>query len=188
MKGVVFTEFLEMVESQFGFQTADAIVTESSLESGGVYTSLGTYSHGELLTLVSALSEKTGQPISVLVRSFGHYLLKSFVSFYPEFFSAETECFGFLRKVEHHIHLEVRKLYTDTELPTFDFEMEGEATMFLTYRSHRPFAELAHGMIEATALHYGETVSIESEDLSLPDRCIVRFKIAKQTSRVQTIP
>ena len=179
MKGVVFTEFLEMVESEFGFATVDAIVSESNLESGGVYTSLGTYPHTELLNLVSRLSEKVDTPVPVLVKSFGRHLIRSFSNLYPQFFAAETEVFGFLKRVEYHVHLEVRKLYTDTELPSFDFEELDEQTMVLTYSSHRPFALLARGMIEATAHHYGNKMSILEEDKSTPERCCVAFTIQK---------
>ena len=38
MKGVVFTEFLEMVEDIFSPDIADQIVEEADLPSGGVYT------------------------------------------------------------------------------------------------------------------------------------------------------
>ena len=41
MKGVVFTEFADMVEAQFGLTTADAVMAKSA--SDGVYTSVGDY-------------------------------------------------------------------------------------------------------------------------------------------------
>ena len=179
MKGVVFTEFLEMVESKFGFVMADSIVSETDLPSGGVYTALGTYSHKELLTMITLLSERSEIPIPTLVNTFGHYLLNSFTKIYPQFFADETEVFGFLRRVEYHIHMEVRKLYTETELPSFQFEMEGDNVMYLRYESHRPFADLAKGMIEATALYYNEIVEITSEDKSRGGKIIVRFRIQK---------
>ncbi len=58
MKGIVFTEFLEMVEESFGFELADRIVVDSKLPSGAVYTAVGTYSHGEMLDLIHKLSEE----------------------------------------------------------------------------------------------------------------------------------
>ena len=42
MKGIVFTEFLEMVEAQFGLDTVDAIIENSDLPSRGAYTAVGT--------------------------------------------------------------------------------------------------------------------------------------------------
>jgi len=43
MKGIVFTEFLELVENKFGLEMLDAIIEASNLESEGVYTRIGTY-------------------------------------------------------------------------------------------------------------------------------------------------
>ena len=48
MKGIVFTEFLDLVEERFGLEMVDAIISQSKLESKGVYTSIGTYSFSEL--------------------------------------------------------------------------------------------------------------------------------------------
>ncbi|MEO0814052.1 MAG: heme NO-binding domain-containing protein, partial [Myxococcota bacterium] len=45
MKGIVFTEFLEMVEDRFGFEAVDRLVTASGSDNDGVYTAVGTYDH-----------------------------------------------------------------------------------------------------------------------------------------------
>ena len=48
MLGVVFTEFVEMVEDSFGEEVADEMLEMSKLASGGVYTAVGTYSYQEI--------------------------------------------------------------------------------------------------------------------------------------------
>ena len=60
MKGIVFTEFLEMVEQKFSPELVDLIVEEAELPSGGVYTTVGTYNHGEMIRLVTCLSKESG--------------------------------------------------------------------------------------------------------------------------------
>lgn len=60
MKGIVFTEFLELVEDKFGLEMVDKIISSSELESGGIYTSVGTYSFSEMLQLLQHLSDNTG--------------------------------------------------------------------------------------------------------------------------------
>lgn len=49
MKGIVFVEFLEMVESTFSAEMADDIIDACDLSSGGAYTSVGTYPHSEIV-------------------------------------------------------------------------------------------------------------------------------------------
>ena len=55
MKGVVFTEFVEMVEARFGLPMLDRIIEAAQLPSGGAYSAVGTYDHGEMVQLVGAL-------------------------------------------------------------------------------------------------------------------------------------
>ena len=43
MKGIIFTEFLETVESTFSPAVADQIIEQNELDSNGIYTSVGNY-------------------------------------------------------------------------------------------------------------------------------------------------
>lgn len=70
MKGVVFTEFMEMVEARMGLDMLDHIITEAALPNDGAYSSVGTYDHAELLRLVTALSNATGLSTSQLIFMF----------------------------------------------------------------------------------------------------------------------
>ena len=86
MKGVVFTELLELVEEKFGDEIADQIIEESDLPSGGAYTAVGTYDHQEIFQLVTQLSAKTNAPVPTLVKAFGQHLFGRFYAGYPQFF------------------------------------------------------------------------------------------------------
>jgi Haem-NO-binding len=46
MKGMVFTEFLELVERSWGEELVDELIESCELASGGAYTSVGTYDPG----------------------------------------------------------------------------------------------------------------------------------------------
>ncbi len=78
MKGIVFREFIDMVEASFGDEMVDTIIEACDLESGGAYTAVGTYDHTELVQMVVALSGETGAPVPALVEAFGTYLLVDF--------------------------------------------------------------------------------------------------------------
>ena len=67
MKGIVFTEFLELVEDTFGLETVEEIIEKSNLPSKGAYTSIGTYAFSEMLSLLKHLSEKTNMAIDELL-------------------------------------------------------------------------------------------------------------------------
>lgn len=179
MKGIIFSEFIEMVESHFSPEVADEIISSSNLPSGGMYTAVGTYHHGEMLELVTHLSEKMSTPSGELVRNFGLYLFGRFVELYPEFFEGVGGTFDFLTQIEDHVHAEVRKLYPDAQLPTFETKFSNADTLVMTYQSRRPFADLALGLIQGCVAHYGENFSIEHTDLSDDRRSHVRFTLRR---------
>ena len=179
MKGIVFCEFVEMMEQEFSAEVADEIISGTELESGGAYTSVGTYDHREMLRLVKVLSDRTGMSVPDLVNSFGRYLFERFTALYPAFFEDVSGAFDFLDRIEEHVHVEVRKLYPDAELPTFETSRVGDDTMIMVYRSARPFADLAHGLIEGCIAYYSEPVSVDMDDLSDEGRTHVRFTLKR---------
>lgn len=179
MKGVVFTEFLEMVETAISPEVADQLLDECELESGGSYTALGTYNHEEMVKLVVRLSEITNTPIPDLLQTFGKHLLGRFAQQYPGFFGEAPTAFDLLERIENHIHVEVRKLYPDAELPTFQTQREN-GRMTMVYTSTRPFADLAEGLIRGCIAHYGTEISLERTDLPGTPGTSARFELQKK--------
>ena len=179
MLGIVFTEFTEMVEEKFSVNLLDELITatEARLASRGVYTAVGNYDHAEILELVAELSRLTDVPVPDLVRTYGKHLFGRFYHRYPGFFEDVADSMSFLFRVESHIHREVRKLYDSAELPSFDCEKTSDNTMVMTYRSSRPFAFLALGLIEGCAEHFGECLEIDFKDLSHGQMTHAQFDI-----------
>lgn len=179
MKGIVFTEFLEMVEKSHGYEMVDQLLTDNELPSGGVYTAIGTYEHKEMVTLVVDLSKKTKQPVPNLLNSFGQYLFGTFEKGYPSFFQNSSTAFDFLESIEVHIHVEVKKLYPDAQLPRFKTQRKGKDTLEMIYYSDRSMADFALGLIEKTLEYYGEEATIAKEDLT-ESGSEVKFIITKK--------
>jgi hypothetical protein len=180
MKGIVFTEFLEMVESKFSPELADSIIEAAELPSGGAYTTVGTYDHGEMIKLVSCLSKETGASTAELMRSFGIYMFGRFYVLFPQYFAGIDSSFRFLELIEDYIHVEVRKLYPEAELPSFECDTSQPGCLRLTYRSTRPFAALAEGLIRGCTAHFREDVDIKVEDLSNGTGTAARFFITQR--------
>ena len=135
------------------------------MATDGAYTSVGTYDHAELLQLVVKLSESADVPVGTLVHAFGKHLFKKFTDGNPQMFERLHNSVDVLSNVDGFIHVEVRKLYPDAELPKFDFEQIEDKKWVLTYKSTRPFADLAHGLVEATIEHFDDPIDIQREDV-----------------------
>jgi hypothetical protein len=163
MKGMVFTEFLEMVESKFSADMVDDIIDDAALPSGGAYTAVGTYDHAELVAMVIALSKRTDIAASTLVGVFGEHLFGRFHALYPVFFQGVTSALDFLEGIETVIHTEVRKLYPDAQLPQFDCTRSADGLQML-YSSPRHFGDLADGLIRGAIAHFGDQLEVKRQD------------------------
>lgn len=176
MKGIVFTEFLEMVEKQFGYEMVDTIIEESKLPSNGIYTSVGTYHHSEIVQLLGNLSTKSKIDAQVLLKAFGEYLFDTFLGAYPQFFKAVDNPFDFLISIDSHIHVEVLKLYPEATLPKFDTVRLDDGSLQMIYKSERKMGALAEGLIEKSIAYYKTSHIVEKEMIS-EDGSIVKFTI-----------
>ncbi|HAN96815.1 MAG TPA: hypothetical protein DCQ98_05005 [Planctomycetaceae bacterium] len=180
MKGVVFTEFLDLVENRFGLETVERVLDAGQTATNGAYTAVGTYDHRELLRMVVQLATETGLPVSALVKAFGGHLFDVFRDGYPGVLESSRSTFEFLPSVEQAIHVEMRKLYPDAELPDFEYERSGDDSLTVVYRSSRPFADLAEGLIEACIRHYGDDLQVAREDLPPFDGTSARFTLTRR--------
>lgn len=160
MKGTIFVELLKMAEDAFGEDTVDDVLNKADLDNDGAFTSVGNYPCSELVKIVVAFSAHSGLSPEVLQRKFGHWMMTHFVEHYPKFFEDKTSAFAMLEAVDKEVHVEVKKLYPDAELPRFDTERHAPHHLTMTYSSPRPLEAFCHGLIEACLDHFGETGEI----------------------------
>lgn len=170
---------MDFVEQHWGLAMAQRLIDDVQPASGGVYTAVGNYDAGELVALAKRLAELGGVELPELLRQFGHHMLGCFTRRYAVFFDAAPGALAFLAGIEDHIHVEVRKLYPDAELPRFRYPERSDRHLVMDYRSARPLAHFALGPIEATIAHYGEPLTVHFEDLSGGQGSAARFRIQR---------
>jgi hypothetical protein len=175
MKGVVFTEFLDMVEEKFSADVVDDIIVDAELPSGGAYTAVATYPHAELGKLVIQLSRRTGAKVPDLLKAYGRHLFGRFLSGYPVFFKDVQDSFEFLQTIEGLVHVEVRKLYPDAELPSFESTQIAPDRMQMIYRSPRCLGDFAQGLMEGCFEHFKQRVDVARTDEA--EGRVVRFDL-----------
>ncbi len=178
MKGIVFREFGELVTERFGEATWDALITESKVPSGGAYTAVGTYPHEEATALLMALSRRTGASPDDLLKVFGEHLFGVLSRRFPFAVAGHADLFPFLESLDGVVHVEVRKLYPDAELPAFLTRYEGDA-LVLEYRSQRPFAALAEGLLRGAIVHWGGRYTLVRRSLAGDGSCEAIFELRR---------
>ena len=162
MKGIIFTEFLDFVELQYGYETVDAIIEMAAPASGGIYTAVGSYDFTEMAVLLGALNHVANVPAPDLLQAFGRHLFARFAALYPVFFENIQDPLAFLETIEGRIHIEVLKLYPDAELPRLQTRRLANNTLMLNYRSCRPLGHLCLGLIQGCGEHFGTDLQIQA--------------------------
>jgi hypothetical protein len=159
MKGVIFNVLEEMVIEQYNMQTWNEILASQTAE--GIYTAGESYPDEELFNLVATISDKTDIPVETLVGAFGERLFEGLAARNASFIEAEPTLKGFLKSVHSVIHMEVRKLYENPNLPDFEYAEDADDTLLMRYRSPRKLCILAEGLIRGAAHHYDTLITID---------------------------
>ena len=152
MKGLIFAEFVEFAETRLGVSLP-----------GAAYRADRNYPSSDLMTLVEGAGRAANQPSGAILVAFGRYLFTRFAALYPVFFVDTGSALELLARINTHVHDEVRKLYPDAEFPAFDVE-RAAGQLTLVYRSRRPLADLAEGLIQGCVAHFGEPIAVERHD------------------------
>ena len=174
MKGIIFSEFLELVEETFGLEVCQDMLDENSDE--GAYTSAGTYDHHDLVKLIITLSKITNIGIEELQEVYGKWVFTSLLRSMPGLEVKSNSTFEFINQVEDYIHIEVNKLYDDAKPPQFIFISQTESEMVLDYISARCFSHVCFGLIQGCAAYYDEKVEVQMQPVQ-EDGSQVRFTI-----------
>ncbi len=178
MKGIVFTEFLDLVEDKFGLEMVDKIITQSKLATEGVYTSVGTYKFTEMLQLLQNLSLNTNITIDDLLLVYAEHFFSVLEKSYPDIMAEYKDPIEMLASIENHIHVEVRKIYPDAELPTFEILERTNNSIIMIYKSSRAMHHFGLGLMNKTFEYFDATASIVLEKIK-EDGTEVKFTINK---------
>ena len=73
-----------------------------------------------------------------------------------------------LEHLDGDIHVQVRKLYPDADLPRFTVISRTDNSMRLRYFSERELYPLAEGLMDAAAAHFDCTLERETHQMSFP--------------------
>lgn len=169
MKGIVFNELLELVDAELPGAAARLGETR--------YGSLASYPDHELLALVGRVSEATGVPAREILTRLGTRLFRTFATLYPVFLDGVESALELLGGIETYVHGEVKKLYPDAEFPRFEVHVPAPGRLEMIYRSSRPLADLADGMIRGCVAWFGDPIDVGRQDLDDADGRAARFTL-----------
>jgi hypothetical protein len=160
MKGFIFTNFIEFVETNHGLEMVDEMITNCNLPSQGIYSSFSSYEFDELVSLLTFVSQKTKVNPEILLEKFGVFVFPYLIgkhSYIIENFDNPIDLIG---GIENHIHIEVKKLYNDADLPTFRVVEKTTKKLTIIYNSSKGLTYFAIGLMKETLNHFNVNGSI----------------------------
>lgn len=179
MHGVIFTDFVEMLERRFSLRALDTVLSRSRLRSAGAYTTVGNYDHHELHSMVEQLSMVTGQSCDAILYDFGNHLFARLAARYPTLIKPYRDTFSLLKNLRTLTGTPALQTLAQSRHPILECEHCDGDMLRVMYRSERGLGALAHGLMQGCAEFFGEQIRIERSVMDGTHTC---FLLTKQSA------
>lgn len=166
MKGIIFNITEAFLAENFGEDVCSEIMDSCPFLTKDPFVSPGTYPDEDLILLVNKASEKLKISIPAIQKNLGHFAFFKLIAAYPHFIEPFHHPKKFLLTVESVIHVEVRKLYRDSYLPTFSYVDPAPDRLIITYHSRRKLYSLMEGLIDGVGEYFNVPIKQTKKNLS----------------------
>lgn len=170
MKGFIFTNFIDFIETSQGLEMVDEMITSCDLPSQGIYSSFNNYDFDKLVCLLTYVSKKTAVDPEILLEQFGVFVFPYLIGKHSYIIEHFDNAIDLIAGIENHIHIEVKKLYNDADLPTFRVVEKTTKKLTMVYNSSKGLTYFAIGLIKETLNHFkvdGSVAIDKSFDLKM---------------------
>lgn len=178
MKGILFTELIEMMEGLVGLELTNKIIEDAQLENKGAFTAIGTYSHKDMNSLLESLGKHVKNPKEILLKSYGEYFFYRASQLYNEKIKMYNDTFSLLLQLHDFLELEIRKLYPQAQVPIVKTTQKSPECLEIFYSSKQNMSLLLEGAILGCIKYFQEQITITREELD-NDCSKVRFTLKK---------
>ncbi|WP_162224152.1 heme NO-binding domain-containing protein [Halorussus salinus] len=161
LHGIVLKGLKDFVTTEYDREAWHAIQDAAGV-GGKVYVPVTEYDDADVLSLVDAASEATGEEVPALLDSFGQFLVPALVETYGVHVGSDWTGLELIANVETYIHeaLRAKQLSTYTP-PALSAEWVGDETVKVTYTSERELCPLAKGLLTGIGDYYDEEFAVE---------------------------
>jgi len=166
MKGIFFTEFLEMAEKDFGHDITEKIISELGVGNNGVYETEIEYPCVQFVNLCELLGSEIGNSPSDVAKNFGDYLFSRFVILFRPSFAGNSTVFEFLDQVDEFIHEKMQDCFPALKIPKFRAIKINESTFQISYQTEKIFVDLAIGLLMGCQRFFNEELTLNTEYIS----------------------
>jgi predicted hydrocarbon binding protein len=180
MHGLIFVSLRDYLSAEHGAATEQEVMAGDPQ----YFVSEG-YLDERFTRILERACRSTGMPPDELLREFGTFTAeKTFARLYPALFALSESARSFLLTVETRIHEVVRVAIPDALPPELDVSERGDDAVSIVYTSRRRLCPMLRGLVEGTARHFGEAVSIEEPRCMLrgDEQCRLEVRFTRATT------
>ncbi|MCY4644069.1 MAG: heme NO-binding domain-containing protein [Bacteriovoracales bacterium] len=177
MKGIIFNILEEFVDRSYGEGSFDKLVDEALGDSSEVFVSPETYPDEKLFSLLDKIVEIRKVDLDDVLKSFGRYMFGKLARKYPLFVQPYDNPKDFIKTVNDIIHIEVKKIFLESEPPIFLCVKESGNNMTIRYESKRNLSSLAEGLLNGVADYYKKPIRIlDKKKVTEENLCIFQLE------------
>jgi hypothetical protein len=158
MHGIIFGELKKLVDTRVGGDAWRELLKEAGL-GAKVYMPVTEYPDAEAVSILGALSRRTGKSTRDLFEEFGEYIAPDLLALYRHMVKPEWRTLELLENTEDTIHRVVRIRNPGARPPELKTTRDGEEVL-ITYTSTRRMCGVAIGIVRGLGRHYAEEIEI----------------------------
>lgn len=180
MKGVLFTELIEMMEDLMGLEFTNRVIENAHLKNKGAYTTIGFYQYQDMLKLMESLNKQVNSPQDILLKSYGEYFFYRKTQRHSGEIKKYKDAFSLLKEAPQILDREIRKLEPNALIPEIKTKKINKNTMQLYYHSEEKMSYLMEGLIKGCIGYFEEPITLKRENLNA-EETRVRFVLQKES-------
>jgi hypothetical protein len=161
MKGTILKCLQEMVENRFGKQEWQAILSDAGFKGPQLFSLSADIDEGKALALFASTARVLEIGAGEAADAFGEYWVNDYASrVYQSIYARYKSAREFLLAMDG-VHVMVTESVENARPPRFDFEMQGEKTLIVTYKSKRGLIDLYIGLARGVGKRFNTPLEIQ---------------------------
>ncbi len=156
MKGMVVSTWIDTWKETYGKEKINKLLKEIGIEENRIFTPLEEVEDKMVYKIIELISSSTGKTREEILKSMGKKNIKTFHSYYPNFFKREG-VLSFLSAM-NDVHKSLTKRIKGAKPPAIDFEITGEKSARITYKSFRDMRYYFIGLLEGSSEWFSDPI------------------------------
>jgi len=160
MKGVITIALREMIMEKYGKEKWEAILKNADLDTSLVMLPISDIDDKIVLKIINSVCEILNISLVQSADAFGEYWVTVYAQkLYHSYFINVKTAKEFLLKMDL-VHVITTKNIHGAHPPRFEYELKGDKTLIMKYKSERNLIDIFVGLIKGVGKYYKEDLKV----------------------------